>query len=139
MRHVIDSFLMLLSNELTGIPIHHLVNSPDYPDSGLLKQNALNVSFLTTIFHPHINQTMVSLDVLNEDQYTAISWLEQIQNLLSKRYFTEQKNWTTPSAPTNIDGNIYWEKDAIVFRPIPVSQYSQYNCSFFLKYYATLS
>lgn len=139
MRNVIDSFTMFLVNELNGITIHHLVNSPDYPDAGLLKQNALNVSFLTTLMDPHINQTLVSLDVLHEDEFTAISWMEQIYDLLSKRYFTEQKDWTNPSSPVNVDGNLYWDSDAVIFRRIPVSQYSQYNASFFLKFYRTLN
>lgn len=139
MRNAVDSFTMFLNNELAGITLHRLVNSPDYPDDGLLKQNALNVSFLTTLFDPHINLTQVSLDVLNEDEFTAISWIEQIQDLLSKRYFTPQYNWTNPASPVAVDGNLYWNEDDIIFRRIPVSHYSQYNSTFFIRYYRTLN
>lgn len=139
MRNVADSFIMFLSNNLAGIPIHRIITSPDYPDQGLNKQNALNVSFLTNIFDRHINQLQVSLDVLHEDEYLAVSWLEQIQDLLSKRYFTPQQNWSSPSTPTNVDGNIYWDEDSVIFRKLPVTHYSHYNCTMFLKYYRSLS
>ena len=130
---------MFLSNELTGIPVNHLVISPDYPDGAPLKQNALNVSFLTMRFDPLINELQVSLDLLHEDGYVAITWLEQIQDLLSKRYFTPQQNWTIPTSPVNVDGNLFWDSDSIVFRKIPISFYSHHNATFFLKFYKTLN
>lgn len=139
MRNTRDSFLIFLNNELTGITIHSIRRQPDDPQSDKLLLNALNIEFLNLSFARHVNEQLVSLSVINEIELDALDVCEQIFNLLSKQFMIPQYDYTVPSTPVAVDGNILWEPTAIHFRKISSPLYSHFNLTFELKFYKTLS
>jgi len=139
MRNTRNSFLKFLEAELPSIEIHPLTINSRYPEDALLKLNCLNVNFLNTNFDPHINEQTVSLDVIFEKENDGVDAVEDIFDLLSKRFFIPKYDYTVPSVPVSLNSNIYWDKDVINFTKISNNKYYHANTTFNLKHYRALA
>lgn len=122
MRATRDTFLHFLSDNLTGLTVRNVRKSSDNPSLSKLADNAVNVQFLTSRPHVHIAEQLVSIDVIHEDELTAVDMTQQVYELLSSAYYTPKYDYTNPSAPVATGQNIMWSKD-ISFRPIDNDPY----------------
>jgi hypothetical protein len=139
MRNCRNSFLTLLKDELTGLVVHPLRDDPDYPEFSLLKTDAINVSFISAGYDPHINELTVSIDVVYERELQGVDAEQAVFMLLSKRFFTEKFSYANPSAPVATGGNIYWDRDTIRFNRVPEVGIYHSNATFDLKHYISLT
>jgi len=137
-RNTLDTFLMLLSTELSGLSFHALRFDTNVPDDAVLQINTVNVSFYSSGFSNLISTLSISLDVVYENELTGLETSQQLFELLNKRYMTEKYDYTNPSTPVPTGGMIYWDRDAIRFIKVPSEYYFHYNCTFDLKHHIVL-
>lgn len=136
MRATHDTFLHLLSDNLDpSIPVHAVRVDPNNPGAGEMETNAVNVQFLTMDYDIHIGVIQVSIDVLHEDQLTAMSFTKSVWDILSAAFYTQKYDYSSGSAvAVSPKTNLYW-KTAIKFRPIKNDFYFHYNCTLALHHH----
>lgn len=118
MRATRDTFLHFLSDNLPSLTVHPIRKDSNRPDGAKLADNAVNVQFLTIRPRVHIAEQLVSIDVIHEEELTAVDMAESVYELLSSAYYTPKYDYTNPSAPLLTGQNIMWSKDEVNFIPI---------------------
>lgn len=130
MRQTLDTFLHLLADNLSGIPVRALRRDPSDPNAGLIQTNAVNVKVVNTSYDWHIGVLQVSLDVVNDSELTALDWTQQVWNLLKSAFFTPQYDYSPVDSggqPQPTGNNIFWNTSA-KFRPVHNEYYSHFTC-----------
>lgn len=133
MRATTESFLQFLSDNLVGIPIHAVRKDTNQPDAEKLQVNALNVSFLNPTFDVHVSELIAVLDVTNENELTALDWMESVWKLLTISAETPKLDYTNPASPVALGDLLYWPTK-ILFRPIHSPFYTHYHCRMPIKH-----
>lgn len=135
MRATRDTFLHFLADNLTGRTVWPIRKSSTDPAKSKLKENAVNVQFLTMTQHMHIAGTLVSIDILHQDELTAVDITQEVWQLLSSAFYTPNYDYTNPNSPVATGENIYWDNDSVVFKPIDNSpNYMHFNCTMELRH-----
>jgi hypothetical protein len=142
MRQCLETFLMLLSDNL-AIPVHHVREDKNLPGSNLLQMNCINVQIVAPSFGnaANISTLVVSLDVVNDDELTALDWLQQTTKMLQKGGYTPKMNYTFDaegniSLAVPVGTNIWWHPNVIKFRPVKAeANYSRFTCLFPLNHH----
>src|SRR5688572_11161354 len=111
MRATRDTFLHFLSDNLTGLTVRNVRKATNNPSLAKLADNAVNVQFLTPRPHPHIASQLVSIDVIHEDELTAVDMTQQVYELLSSAYYTPKYDYTDPDNPVLTGQNIMWSRE----------------------------
>ena len=134
MRATRDTFLHFIADNLTQYTVWAVRKSSTDPSRGKLKENAINVQFLTSRPHVHIASQLVSIDVIHAEELTAVDMTQAVWELLSSAFYTPKYDYTNPAAPTLTGQNIYWEKDSVIFRPIDNDpHFMRFNCTMELR------
>lgn len=135
-RQCRDTFLHFLADHpnLVGIPVHNLRQDPSNPDLELLQRNAINVEFLNTGFGSagHDSKQQVEIDILNDDELTAVDWAQSLANALQTAGYTPLMDYTTPITPVAVSpaSMIRWNPDLVNFRRITADgHYFRFNCT----------
>lgn len=136
MRNCRDSFLMFLSDNLAGIPIHAVRRDSGNPNADLLQTGAINVKFLDPTFDNQVADQPVAIDVLHDDELTALDWTQQLWNLLSTRFFTEMYDYTNPASPVATGYVIFWNR-RLRFRQLESPYYSHFHIRMSLNFHLT--
>lgn len=134
MRAVRDTFLHFLADNITGITLHPVRREIDRPDSDRLQMNAVNVQFLNIDPRIHVSSQTVSIDVIFDDELTALNWVNKVWGVLNKAFYTPKYDYTVSATPVATGTNIMWEPEDIGFRPVTTDYYSHYSCLLELKH-----
>lgn len=136
MREVRDSFLKFLADNLpSDLPVHAIRRDPNDPISNILKSNAVNVQFLNLTLEKSVSTQLTSVDVLADDETTALESVNQVWQLLSASYYTPQLNYLDPAHPVPTFSNIYWPVKGLQFKPIYSDYYFHYSLSLQIKFH----
>ena len=135
MRQTRDSFLRFLSDNLPGTKIHAVRRSTTEVDGDKLEMNAVNVKFLASDFSIHISDQLVVIDVVHEDELSAVDLYTQLWQILNKRAYIQKYDYTDPQNPVAVDNVVvYWEP-TVRFIPIFNPAYSHWHCTIHLKHH----
>jgi len=134
MRAVRDTFLHFLADNLTGVTVHPVRREIDRPDSDRLQMNAVNVQFLNIEPRVHVASQMVSIDVINDNELTALDWVSKVWEILNKAFYTPKYDYTVPASPVATGDNIMWEPDGVGFRKVTNDYYAHFSCFLELKH-----
>jgi hypothetical protein len=127
MRAARDTFLIFLNDNITGgIPIHAVRRSSTDPNADQLQIGAVNVKFLDPEFNNKVAVQPVAIDIVHDDELTALDWANAVWNLLSIRMYTELKDYTNPASPVNTGYTIYWP-DTLRFRQVESPFYAHFH------------
>ncbi len=130
-----DTFLHFIADNLpTGTAFHYLHRDPNDPASELLKTNAVNVEFNGMASYNLTDMQYVSIDVVADYDDDAVTWVKNVVDLLRSAYYTPLYNYTVPTAPVPVRGNVMWPRAAINFRKIHSDNYSHYSCQLTLEF-----
>lgn len=111
MRNTRDSFLHYLADNLPSFVIHNIRVDKTDPKLNQIMLNAINVTFHNTdILGPsQLSQYLVTIDVINDYELTALDQAEQVANLLFKNATSSLLDFTNPAAPVLLPGGqIFW-------------------------------
>jgi|SRR5581483_1827717 len=134
MRNTRDSFLHFLADNLDGIPVHNIRRDPNKPDADKIQVNAVNVHFLDVAPDTQVGNTTVVIDVINDDELTALSWVNQVWTLLSSAFFTPKLDYSNPESPVSTGTNIMWDRHKVRFRVIVSDFYYHHSCVLTLQH-----
>lgn len=117
MIHATDSFIKYLATELANDPPVHWVRvSLTDEQSSTFKTGALNVSILTMDQIGHVEEALVSLDVIGTDERTSWRWVERIRDVLLQSTYAPIVDYsTTPATPIAKGRLVNWERDELEF------------------------
>jgi hypothetical protein len=130
-----DTFLSYLAKELAepanlAIPVHWVRQSPQDENADKLKNKHLNVRFLGFFQDGSIEWCLVSLDLLWDDERTALGHLKKIRDLLLSVQVVPEKDFVA----NQLTGRaVSWNGRAVRFIPVRTpsgSRYIQYNATF---------
>lgn len=133
MRNSIDSFLMLLSNNLVGVTIHAMRYDKSKPELSVFQQNALNVSFLDMDFDTGPSSIMVSLDLIYDKDLDAVIAAQTVMALLNTAASTPKLDYTVPASPVPGKGWVFWSTN-VKFRQIVADDYAHFSASITLRH-----
>jgi hypothetical protein len=135
-RNTMDSFLKFLQDELSSstptVTIHALRYDVNNPDSSRLQLNALNVYFMDANYDTDITTLMASLDIIYEDELTAVDVRDAVWGALNKTFFIRKKSYIIPSTPVSLSTCIYWERGSILFNKVASDDYVHFSCPLLL-------
>lgn len=137
LRDCRDTFLHFLSDNLSGITVHPLRCDPNDPGADVLMMNAVNVQYLNVDLETVATQQVV-IDIVNDDENTAIDWMTNIWQLLRSAFYTTLYSYTDPSLPVYQESNVFWDRNAVKFRRIVNENYTHYSCVLPLKFTAVI-
>jgi hypothetical protein len=135
MRGVRDTFLHFLADsaDLNGVSIHPIRQDPENPNAGLLQANAINVQFLDSNATLLLDTYKVSIDVLNDDENTAVDWVEKVKRLLRYAYMTPLLDYSAdPANPVRKGTMLMWSPPR--FRPVTSAPYAHFACTLSIQY-----
>ena len=121
MKALLDSFVMYLSTELTGVlPVSYLQSLPGAPDAERLVLNRLNVRVLApSATIGHLEEALLSLDIVGQDERQVLGWVASVQNLLRSRLYTPEFQYEPDSAnPVATGVNVYWSMGDVDFEVV---------------------
>jgi hypothetical protein len=135
LNNIRDTFLHFIADNLSsGMTFQYIHRDPDDPDSELLKMNAVNISYQGLSLSFDTDKQFVVIDVVSDYEETAVTWIHSIVSLLRSAYYTPILDYTNPSSPTPVWGNVMWPKAPIIFRRINSDNYSHYTCELTLEF-----
>ena len=135
MRNVRDSFLRFLADNLqtSNIPVHNVRRDTDNPDANQLQNNAVNVTFLNANLTTTVSQQVVSVDVVANNELSAIDWATTLWRILSGAFMTPCLDYTNSSSPVPTGTNVFWNRTSIRFRPVADDFFFRYTATFPLE------
>jgi hypothetical protein len=128
-----DTFLHLLADNLTSIPVHNLRRDPDNPGSGRLQSNAVNVEFLMDGLGTVTSTLTAIVDIVHDDERTAVDWVKQVWDILSAALYTKIYDYTS-GTPVATGWNLSWTQP-VSFRPIYDELYCRRSCTLTFTYH----
>lgn len=131
-----DTFLHFLADNLGSIPVHAIRRDVNNPSNELLRNNAVNIQFLTVTPGVALSTWAASIDILHDDENTCRDWLNSVFVLLSSAYYTPMFDYTVPTSPVVVGSNIMWDRDRVVFKRIISETYVHYSCTLQIKFHA---
>jgi hypothetical protein len=111
MRNCRDSFLHYIADNLPSFTVHNIRVDKSDPKLNQIMLNAINITFHNTdIMGPSmLSQCLVTVDVINDYELTALDEAEQVANLLFKNATSSLMDFTDPTAPVIVPGGqIFW-------------------------------
>lgn len=134
MRNVRDSFLVFLRDNLSGLTVNAVRRDIADPNKDLLQQNSVNVKFLSPNYDLQVADQPVSIDILNDNELTALDCVNQVWTLLSTRFYTEIYDYTTVASPVNTGYVMFWNSK-MRFSEVPSPYYSHFKCRLSLNHH----
>jgi hypothetical protein len=129
-----DTFLYLLADNLASpVVVHHVRQDPDNPGNQRLQTNAVNVQFLNDGLHTVVSDLRVAIDVIHEDERTAIDWTKQVWAILSAALYTPIFDYSS-GTPVLTGHNLSWVQP-VSFRPVFDELYTRRGCVLTLQYH----
>lgn len=137
MRQARDTFLKFLSDNLpSSIQLHNLRRDTNFPSSNQLQMNALNIQFLSD--SPRVLQSglTVTVDAIADQELDAIDMATTAFTLLSQSGMTPLLDYTDHThAPVPLSSNLFWDTEAIKFRPVYGDTYFRHSALIALSYH----
>lgn len=134
MTSVRDTFLHLLADNLVSpVTVHHVRQDPDTPANQRLQTNAVNVQFLNDNLHMVVSDLRVAIDVIHEDERTAIDWTKQVWTILGAALYTPIFDYSS-GTPVATGQNLSWNQP-VGFRPVFDELYTRRGCVLTLQYH----
>jgi hypothetical protein len=132
-----DTFLQFLSDNLSpGIAVHNLRRDVNFPDTAQLQMNALNVQFLSDTPSVCISSVSATVDVVYDNELTAIDAATTVYKLLSLSGLIPLLDYTNQAAPpVSLGSNLFWNVDSIKFRSVFGDTYFRYSALMTLSYH----
>ncbi len=127
-RNAQDSFVKYLSDNITIAPVNVLRRDVTRPDGETLQMNAVNLSFLNNDLQISVSGMVVVIDVVNDDEYSAINVMQKVWELLSARFFTPKLDYSDPSNPLSSGTNMFWDSKAVHFTKVYSDYYTHFTC-----------
>jgi len=124
MIEVRDTFLHFLADNLVDIAFHYVRRDSNDPSGELLLRNAVNVEFLGAELNNDLSKWQVAVDIVADDEETAVTMLDEVWKLLKSAFYTPILNGT---------GNIMWDR-RIPFRKVDGAYYYQFSAIFNITY-----
>lgn len=133
-----DSFIEYLSAELAdaSVSVYWWRQGNGEEHSGFLKQDALNVKILGFWEDGSEETCLISLDLLNKDERTALAHLKQVRDVLLAVQFVPERDFTT-GVGQYTGRNITWDARKVRFLSVRTpagARYAHYNATFPLVY-----
>lgn len=128
MRNSRDSFLVFLNTNLPSLPIHPVRRDSNNPDADIYQVNAINVKFLSPIFDNQVSKQPVSIDIIHDDELTALDWSQQFWTLISTRFYTNILDYTIPASPVATGYMLNWDR-VLKFTDVMSPYYSHLHCT----------
>lgn len=119
-RNLHDTYLHFLNDNLTGIPVREVRFDKNDPTAESLEIGALNVEFQNRDYNI-IGVTTVILNVVSDDQFTAMDWEEQISKLHQATAFWGIQDYSA-GTPAPVGKNFTWASK-LSFRPVVNGNY----------------
>jgi hypothetical protein len=135
-HHVQDSFLHLIADNL-DVPVHVIRDDPTDRAAGVLRTNAVNLSFLDVRLGNGMVLSNVGavIDVIHESQNTAIEWIESVWQILGAAFYAPILDYDEdPSDPSLTGKNMTWDASAVSFKRVVNSAYTHYSCVLYLRF-----
>lgn len=126
MIHVRNTFLQFLSDNLSN-PVHYIRADTSDASADVLRDEAVSVQFIASRPMVGVSNHQVVLDVLFSEESAAVEAMQEVFDVLSGAYFTSLMDYTIPTAPVALGGNIWWDRD-IRFTKVSVSAGAHYSC-----------
>lgn len=115
-----DTFLHYLADNLPTLKIHNLRVDKSDPKLNEIMLNAVNVSFHNSDFSgpSQLSETILTIDVINDNELIALDQAEQISQLLFKAAYAPLMDYTVPASPVQISNErLFWNL-ALRFKPV---------------------
>lgn len=128
MRQTRDSFLHLFIDNIVGVPVKNVRRDVNNPAAALYQVNALNIKFLDEMPGTNIGCTTVELAVINEDELTALDWVNKVYIILNAAYLMQKMDYTNPTTPVAVGQSQIWWDYKLSFKPVYSEMYYDYRC-----------
>lgn len=135
MRNARDTFTHFLADNLVGPTVRQVRRDPNDPSADLLKVNAVNLSFLDVRYRPFVSLQQCVIDVIADDENTAVDWVNLVIELLNEAYYTPLLDYSNPSSPVSAGSNLMWDWGAVNFIRVQNPNYTHYSCTLPLKFH----
>ena len=137
MIRVRDSFLHFLNDNLPpGMTLHPLRRDPNNRAADALAMNAVNVSFLNLSAgnDTALAAQQVVLDVISDDENTAVDWVGAMFDLLRSAFYAPLYDYSNPDSPVATGTNMMWDRRRVTFKQVTSEAYSHYSCLLSVKF-----
>ena len=129
-----DSFIEYLSDNLSGdVQVYWWRQSAEDEHAGLLKQNALNVTFLGFYEDGSLEHILTSLDLLASDERQAMTWLKLVRDLLIEEQVIPELDHEFFEFPVDPQRAVSWDGREVNFLNVRTprgTRYVHYNATF---------
>lgn len=123
-RAVRDSFLRYIADNVGGIPVHAQRRDSYDPSTDILEMNAINVKYDDWKFG-RIAEQKVYIDILSDDENTAVEWMELIGMILEVG-IAPLYDYSDPSNPVSLNRYISWSPE-LKFIKVANDHYCHYS------------
>lgn len=131
------TFSHFIADNVGSVPVHALRHDPNDPGADTLKNNAINIQFLSLYLDTIGNQQIV-IDVLNDDENVAADWMWTLWTILRSAFYTTLMDYTTnPTSPVSKNTNLMWEHSSVKFSRVANEYYVHYTCILPVKFDAS--
>ena len=120
MRAARDTFLHYLKDNLPSLTFNNLRVDKQNPKLNEIMVNAVNVAFHNSDFSgpSELSSLLATVDVINDNELTALDQAEQIANLLFKAAYAPLLDYIVPSSPVQISNErLFWNL-TLRFKPV---------------------
>jgi hypothetical protein len=135
MRSVRDTILHYLNDNLQAHNVNFVRRDSANPNNSKLKINAVNVSFFNDQLSTHISRLQTSIDVIFTDELQALDASQKVAQILQASAFTQNLDYTVPTAPVATGTNIYWNPYNITFKSVSNALYFHYSCTLVISHH----
>lgn len=88
----------------------------------------MNVEFMHFDPAVAVSSQTVAIDIIHEDEYTAVTWMTQIWNLLKSAFYTQIQDYTNPLFPVALKSHMTWDAKGVRFKRVYAEHYCHYLC-----------
>lgn len=139
MRVARDTFLHFIYDNANGqFEVHPIRTDPNDPAASVFKMNAVNIHFLNLALGVDTHTQHVSIDVVYDDESSAVEATTALWNILSASFSCPLLDYTDTSNPvTTGTGNIFWDRRSVKFRYVRSDFYHHSTCSLKLIFHTS--
>lgn len=134
MRNVRDSFLHYVADNLPQYEVRNVRRDTNNPGLSDLGENAINICFVGDTLSVVESCLYVSISVVHNEELTAVQMMADVTHLLQSSGTTPVLDYSNPTSPQIVGGNLWWDTKSIKFKPIFSELYTQRGCTMTAHY-----
>lgn len=135
MREARDTFLHYVADNLPQYKVRNVRRDTNNPGLMELAENAINITFIADSMTVTESQLHISVSIIHIEELTAVQMMHDLTGLLQASGTAPLLDYTNPTAPQPLGGNLWWDTNLIKFKPLYSELFSQFGLKITARYH----